>query len=332
MWGPETASLVAPGALPYWDRTRCMPGGRGVYVQADLTELGLPVWTGRLTKPQPSSTSGQVSAELTGPREWLSRYHSALAARVPWPAATMAQAALLASPPNPPVRFNARSPHLGQGGDESAAGRTIWETLEALARDRGEWFYMTARPWSVEVDLHWWHPLAGDDRSGEVLLMQGVNAEFEPVPDIEGKIDTLLIASQAWHMGTRQAGSGARVSPARAFGRKAALSALATSRTTMALAGGSQTDADPTIASRDSARVAVEARLRRLCNSAVPTQIRILDMDLWPYIRPGTIVSAQWPDDPHGLFTNCLVQIETMTVAPFTGEMNCSAFLWDARE
>lgn len=332
MWGPETARIQAPARLPYWDRSRCMPGGRGVYVQVDATDMGLPLWTGRLTAPQASSTSPDVSAELTGPREWLDRYHTALAARVPWPAATIARAALLANPPSPPLRFADTSPHLGLGGDDDTAARPLWELLTTLAEGRGEWFYLVARPWEVAYDLHWRHPLGGDDHSGDVLLVNGVNAEFDPVPDIEGKLDTLLVAAQAWHAGPRQAGSGARISPARAFGRKAALQALTTSLTTRWLTGASQTDADPTIATRDSAAVAAEARLRRLCSSAVPTQVKVLDTALWPAIRPGTIVSAQWEDDPHGLFTSCLIQIETVTASPFTGEMTCSAFLWDAKE
>lgn len=332
MWGPETARIVAPRHLPFWDRQRCMPGGRGVYLQVDATDLGLPLWTGRLTSPQPSSTSPDVSAELTGPREWLERYHTALAGPVPWPAATIARAALMANPPNPPLSYVEAGQHLGTPGDDDTAARPLWELLTTLAEGRGEWFYLTARPMVVAYDLHWWHPLAGDHRAGDVLLVNGVNAEFDPVPDIEGKLDTLLVAAQAWHAGPRQNGSGARVSPARAFGRKAALEALATSLTTRWLTGASQTDADPTIASRDAALVAAEARLRRLCNSAVPTQVRVLDTALWPALRPGAIVSAQWEDDPHRLFQSCLIQIETVTASPLTGEMNCSAFLWDARE
>lgn len=332
LWGPETARIAAPRRLPFWDRARSMPGGRGVYVQVDATDLGLPLWTGRLTGPQASSTSPEVSAELTGPREWLDRYHSALATRVPWPAATIARQALVANPPNPPLRFVSTTAHLGQGGDDDTAARPLWELLTTLAEARGEWFYLVARPWEVAYDLHWWHPMGGDNRAGDVLLVSGVNAEFEPVPDIEGKLDTLLVAAQAWHAGPRQNGSGARISPARAFGRKAALESLATSLTTRWLTGAAQADNDPTVATRDAAQVAAESRLRRLCNSAVPTQVRILDTALWPALRPGTIVSAQWEDDPHGLFNSCLIQIESITASPLTGEMNCSAFLWDARE
>ena len=332
MWGPETARLAGSRRLPFWDRQRCMPGGRGVYLQVDPTDQGLPLWTGRLTKPQPSSTSPEVSAEVTGPREWVDRYHTALATRVPWPAATIMRQALAASPPNPPLRFSDSFMHLGLGGDDDTAARPMWELMTTLATGRGEWFYLVARPWEVAYDLHWRHPLGGDNRAGDVLLVNGVNAEFDYVPDIEGKIDTLLVAAQAWHAGPRQNGSGARISPARAFGRKAALEALTTSLTTRWLTGASQTDSDPTVATRDAAAVAAEARLRLLCNSAVPTQIRVLDTALWPYLRPGTIVSAQWEDDPHRLFQSCLTQIETMTVSPLTGEMNCSAFLWDARE
>lgn len=332
MWGPETARIVAPARMPYWHRSRSMPGGRGVYVQVDATDYGLPLWTGRLTNPQSQGFGPDVSAELTGPREWLDRYHTALATRVPWPAATIARAALLANPPNPPLRFTDSSVHLGLTGDDDTAARPLFELMTSLAQSRGEWFYLTARPFEVAYDLNWWHPLAGDNRAGDVLLVNGINAEFEPVPDIEGKLDTLLVAAQAWHAGPRQNGSGARISPARAFGRKAALEALATSLTTRWLTGAAQTDSDPTVATRDGAAVAAEARLRRLCNSAVPTQVRVLDTALWPAIRPGAVVSAQWEDDPLGLFCSSLIQIETVTVAPLTGEMMCSAFLWDARE
>ena len=76
------------------------------------------------------------------------------------------------------------------------------------------------------------------------------------------------------------------------------------------------------------ALVAAEAELRRLVNSVVPVRIEVMDTTLWPALRPGTLVSGRW-DDPHGLFTRAVVQIETMTVSPFTGACQLSGWLWD---
>ena len=105
MWGPETARIVAPARMPYWHRARSMPGGRGVYVQVDATDAGLPLWTGRLTNPQAQGFGPDVSAELTGPREWLAKCSACCdRATTAAPSAATHSARPLPAPPSWPTR------------------------------------------------------------------------------------------------------------------------------------------------------------------------------------------------------------------------------------
>jgi hypothetical protein len=214
---------------------------------------------------------------------------------------------------------------------EDLAGRNVWETIEYLRDTRGEWPHLIAQHGTPEYVLEWRHPLSGNDLTGDVILEHGNNSEWEAVPDIEGKIDSLLLVANSWGIGNRHSASVATLNPARAFGRKAALTAVMSSAYIRELSGESQTTIDLGQDSKDGARIALESQLRRLVNSALPCKIEITDTDLWPKLRPGTIVSGRWKD-PHGLFTRSTVQIETMTVDPISEKMQLSAFLWDQED
>lgn len=328
MHGPEQARVTAPAQMPYWHHRRCMPGGRGVYVEIDARDWGLPVWTGRLVNPQPASGSPDLSAQLAGPRTWLERYHVGVGNPTTEPAGRIVHDALAGARVNPPVRMDLAAVYRGDGGREDLAGRTVWDLMTGLAESRGEWPYLTATPGAVEYRLDWWHPLGAPDLTGAIVLRDGENSRWDAVPEIEQKLDELMLIAQSWGIGSRVVGSKVRAAPVRAFGRKAALTAAMQGGLIQSATGQSQTVVDASVPSYQSALVAAEAELRRLVNSVVPVRIEVMDTTLWPALRPGTLVSGRW-DDPHGLFTRAVVQIETMTVSPFTGACQLSGWLWD---
>lgn len=220
---------------------------------------------------------------------------------------------------------------MGAGVPDNLSGQSHWEAMTGLAERRSEWFYMTGVWGTPEIELNWWSGLSGNNLAGVLVLENGVNSTWDAVPDIEGKIDALLLLAESWNLGNRHSGSSARISPARAFGRKAALTAVVSSQKVRAVSGAMQTDARMSVQSRDAAAVAVEASLRQLCNSSIPVQFSVDDPSLWPMIRPGVIASGRWAD-PHGIFERCLIEIDTMTVAPLRGEMRCSGYLWDQED
>lgn len=331
MYGPEQARITAPAAMAYWHHQRCMPGGRGVYLQFDPRGVGLPIWTGRLTNPQPSGGSLDCSAQIVGPREWMDDYHTALGNPSLAPASKVMRDVLETAGVNPPVRFDYERAHRGPAIKADLAGKSVWETIDGLVRERGEWAVMVAQEGTPEYRLEWRHALGGDNLTGLVTLEHGVNSEWDAVPDIEGKIDELLVVGQSWNLGNRNYGARARISPARAFGRRAALEAVVSSAALSNLTGQTQTEVSLTQTSRDAAQIAIESRLRRLANSALPCRIEITDTGLWPHLRPGVIVSGRW-DDPHGLFGRCQVRVETMTVDLVAETMQLSAWLWDQED
>lgn len=328
MYGPEQARITAPASMPYWHHRRCMPGGRGVYIEIDPRAYGLPVWTGRLVNPQPSSGSPDLSAQIAGPRTWLERYHVPVGNPTTEPAGRIVYDALAQAHASPPVRMDVSGLYRGQGGKEDLAGRTVWDLLSGLSEARGEWPYFTATAGAIEYRLDWWHPLGAPDLTGAVILRDGENSRWDAVPEIEQKLDELMLIAQSWGIGNRVVGSKVRASPVRAFGRKAALSAVVNSAIVQGAAGGSLTIVNASVPSYQGALVAAEAQLRRLVNSVLPVRIEVLDPTLWPMLRPGVLVSGRW-DDPHGLFGRSVVQIETMTVSPFTGQCQLSGWLWD---
>jgi len=328
---PHQARATAPAAMPFWDRRRCMPGGRGVYVQFDARDWGLPVWTGRLVNPQPSSGSPDLSAQLAGPQSWLDSYHVPAANPTNEAASQIIYHSLAGARVNPPVRMALEGAYLGPGGKEDLAGRSVWDLATSLKDTRGEWPYLAAVPGTVEYRLYWLHQLSAADLAGEVILRDGENSRWEAVPEIDKKIEELLLISQTWGIGNRVVGTKVRASPVRAFGRKAALTAVVNSAFLQNATGGTQMVVDATIPTFQSGRIAAEAQLRRLVNSVIPARIEVLDTSLWPWLRPGVLLSGRW-NDPHRLFRRAVVQVETMTVSPLTGKCDLSAFLWDEED
>lgn len=326
--GPEQARLIAPATMPYWHHRRAMPGGRGVYLEIDARDWGLPIWTGRLVNPQPSSGAAELSAQLAGPRTWLERYHAAVGNPTTEPASRIVYHALEQVRPSPPTRMLLEGAYLGAGGREDLAARSLWELITNLAQNRGEWPYFTALPGVVEYNLEWRHPLGAPDLTGTVTLRDGDNSRWDALPEVDQKIEELLLVAQSWGIGSRVVGTKARASAVRAFGRKAALTAVVESAGVQNTTGSTQTVVDAAVPTYQSALVATEARLRRLVNSVIPARIEVLDPELWPCLRPGVLVSGRW-DDPHGLFARSVVQIETMTVAPLSCQCQLSAWLWD---
>lgn len=326
-YGPDTARLEVPRTAAYLHHSRSMPGGVGALVEIDGTGLGAPIWTGRMVAPQFDGDGPAVALGLKGPEEWLSRIGVPMVGTSARPAADIAREAIDACPVPTWIVAGAGASTRWSRIPIDLSGQTIWALLTALAEQRGEEFYLAARPRQVAYDLTWRHPL--DSPEASIVLEHGRNCTLS-----SSALNTGLPLSDAvgvalsYGAGDEVVGSLVKAPPTARLGTAAALTAALSTLTVRKLSGAgstSETVPAPEITSQAALDAMLEAMLRRAMSLTAAAQIQDVDPRLWAHLRPGVLVPVRLPD-PFSLFTNAIGRIRTVTFA-LAPTLGCSLSL-----
>lgn len=317
-YGPDVARIDVPRTAPFLHHTRSLPGGVGVFLEIDGRDFGVPdVWLGRMLAPQFDGDGAAVALSLKGPEEWLSRIGTPLSGATSAPSAAVVASAIQASRVQTHLVMDAASGSRWSRVPVDLSGESLWALMTALAEQRGEEFWLAPRSGRVLCDVAWRHPLDSPDRSGEVTLEHGENCTLSSSALAVGMpLSEAVGIASSYAEGAEVAAALVKAPPAARLGLRDALTAALSSLTVRRLAGvgTSQAIPAPEITSQAALEAMLEATLRREMVATCAVQVADIDMDLWPHLRPGTLLGAMFPD-PFGLFEDAVVRVRTATFA-----------------
>jgi len=326
---PDAASVTMPSTSANLAASRIMPHGEGAIYEVDATDLGVPVWVGRIRSgPQWSPTSGDCTVQLSGAREDLAS-EPVQAQRVT--SATAAEVLRLvygARTAGWPLALGYLSDGVGAPVDLS--GSTLGELLDGLAAERGEAWSLTHRPRSCEGVIGWHTAPDLGDVSQDVVLVQGRNCEPDVAMNVARTPDELVGVARSFLAGTGAVAAKVAAPAGAVLGRRAALEAEVLSTLAVGLGDGT---GDPLLSPSTPTRASLVAELTAKLHAAlapvVVASAEITDSSLWPNLRPGWVVACRFPDEPTGLFARALARVRTCTwsVLPPRG-MTVSLELW----
>lgn len=330
-YGPKSAKTGLVRGVPALHHSRLMPGGLGAFLEIDARGLGVPdVWLGRIDVPQ-IGPGAIVPIGATGPESWLASVGVAPSAESAEPAAWTVRRSIQEARRPTWCRFDAGSAYLGVRTTAVASAQSLWAQIEAYRADRDELPLFIADAGRVRFTVRWAHPLAGSEVQGDVRLVDGENCTLTSSAVGAGMTrDELVAVARSWGAGSGLQAALVRAPRGAAIGRRGALAAVLQSAQLTGLLAGDVASGLPEIGERDALELALETRLRRLMVPPVLGQIADVDPALWPYCRPGNVLSATL-HDPYGLFNRALVRITSATFRP-TPPLACSLSveLWDA--
>lgn len=323
--GPEQATVTLPyrtdaGALnPALHRRRLMPGNRGVLVEIDARGLDIAedvgldeVWLGRAKSAPRGSGKATVQVSCQGPHTWLER--ETVPARVPFRgAAGRVFRDVLAGHPNG-LHLVIGDVDDGPAVDVTLSGATLWEAITGLEEQTLGRAYFTAIPGAAKLVAQWRDQLSTrDDLTDRVVLIDGVNCEWDADCDLDPPFDTMLVAGRSFGDATTDGVVSARAPGGPVLGKLAALTAAVSSPVASALAGQGGSQVRPDLGALASLYSQADAGLRGQLQQAHVASIRVTDTSLWRSLRVGRIVEVRL-EDPMGVFTHALVEIQQMTV------------------
>lgn len=342
--GPEQASIGLPktaddGSLnPALDYRRTMPGMRGVLVEVDARGLdvaagvGVPdVWLGRATSMPRGSDKPVVSVSCQGPHSWLDR--ETVPARLPFRGvAGRVFRTLIAEHPNA-LHLIPGDADDGPAVEVTLAGGSLWEAIGSLEEMTLGRAVFTAVPGAAALVADWRDQLAArDDVADRVVLVEGVNCEWDADCDLDAPLDTIAVAGRSFGDATIDGVVTARAPAGPVLGRLAALTAAVSSPVASTLAGQGGAQVRPDLGAASSLYSQADAALRGQLAPPQVASVTVTDESLWLKLRVNKIVETRF-NDPLGIFAHALAEIKQITwgLAP---ERKCSlgVELWSVLE
>lgn len=319
--GPEQATVTLSkttdtGALnPALHYTRIMPGNQGVIVEIDARGLGIEdVWLGRALHLPRGSQKQTADIPCEGPHSWLAR--ETVPARVAYDGtAGRMFAELLAGHPNN-LRIVLGSIDDGGAVDESPGGGTLWDAITGLEERTLGRAYFSAIPGAARLVADWRDQMsARDDGRGMVVLVEGVNCEWDADADLSPPFDAMLVAGRAFGDATVDGAVVARAPGGPVLGRLAALTAPVASPVASSLAGQGGAQIRPDLGGLASLHSQAEAAVRGQLTTSQVASVRITDLTpaFLRQLRVGRLVETRF-NDPLGLFSRAVAEVQQMTI------------------
>lgn len=342
--GPEQASIGMPrriedGSLnPALNYRQTMPGMRGVLVEIDARGLdvasgiGVPdVWLGRAKSMPRGSDKPVVPVSCQGPHSWLDR--ETVPARLPFRGvAGRVFQALIGSHPNP-LHLVLGDADDGAAVEVTLAGASLWEAIKGLEETTLGRAVFTAIPGAAALVAEWRDQLSQrDDVTDRVVLVEGVNCEWDADCDLDAPSDTMIVAGRSFGDSTVDGVVSARAPAGPVLGRLAALTAAVSSPAASTLAGQGGAQVRPDIGAAATLYSQADAAVRGQLATPQAASITVTDPTLWLKLRVNKIVETRF-EDPLGIFTHALAEIKQITWG-LVPEQKCSlgVELWSVME
>jgi hypothetical protein len=315
-FGPTAASITLRRGSADAHHSALLPGGDGALLEVDARSLGLPdVWLGQCESVDEDVThaaaEGAFPVSIAGPWAWLDDIGIHDYPMRTAPAGQIVADIVGSHTGAHRLRLGANI-HRGVPIEYSAAGASIGSALKDLAGLTWEYPYLTALPGEGRLQLDWFDPLSVPDARTSVTLLPGRNCtEVKLTSKLRRTAAEVVGVARSYVQGVGAQSTAMRGPSGAVVGRRAALAMSIYAAPAGQLAGG------PVVIRQDlpsSSTILAEAagQLRRVASIIPGGSATITDADLFPSMRPNTILSAVF-NDGMGLWRRCLVQIRTVT-------------------
>lgn len=318
MRGPVGTGISIPTRNGQASHRIVRPSGTSALIELDLRELGVPdVWLGQVDGFQDNPAGGSADFDLAAPDLWLSDMgvHD-------WPETRIGAGQVLELVIGGHTgnhRLDLGVIEAGPTIDAQISGLSLWDLLGKIEEQSGLEAYLTVQPGKARLYVNLRDPIGAPDARRPVTLVDGHNCA-----DVEfgGKLatnttDVVGVALAALH-GTAHQSAGVTLPPGAIVGKAAALAASISPAAAAAVVGG------PTILSPSTPTTAMMIQelavaARQMVIPMVGGTCRITDSRMFPYMRPGTLVSMRIEGDALGYWSRASAQIRTVNWAVSEG-------------